>query len=200
MKKLPLMLVCLILATCTLHIHAKKETVQKMYMFGLSASFKDSVVYITDIQEVKDVWYDTKTKFLLGRENYSSQLSQYLTEQKGQKNRTSIVMFNLDKKKLDKKLSTMKQLYTVKSKGKFDVRYLTATDFAFQTVELNFDDEDPKLIKAHRKEQLAAIKAAERQEKLAAKEAKREKKRQKKALKEQKKAQKELKKNAQKTK
>ena len=84
MKKLPLMLVCLILATCTLHIHAKKETVQKMYMFGLSASFKDSVVYITDIQEVKDVWYDTKTKFLLGRENYSSQLSQYLTEQKNQ--------------------------------------------------------------------------------------------------------------------
>ena len=195
MKKLPLMLVCLILATCTLHIHAKKETVQKMYMFGLSASFKDSVVYITDIQEVKDVWYDTKTKFLLGRENYSSQLSQYLTEQKGQKNRTSIVMFSLDKK-----LSTMKQLYTVKSKGKFDVRYLTATDFAFQTVELNFDDDDPRLIKAHRKEQLAAIKAAKRQEKLAAKEAKREKKRQKKALKEQKKAQKELKKNAQKTK
>jgi len=60
---------------------AKKVAVPKMYMFGFAASFTDSIVHFTDIQEVDSAWIDTKSKFLLSREEYSYQLRDYLNEQ-----------------------------------------------------------------------------------------------------------------------
>ena len=48
-------------------VEAKPLKTNKVYMFGFSASFKDSVVYVTEIQNVQEAWIDTKTKFLLGR-------------------------------------------------------------------------------------------------------------------------------------
>ena len=44
-----------------LAVQAKRVKVPKVYVCGFSASFNDSLVYFTDIQEVKDVWIDTKT-------------------------------------------------------------------------------------------------------------------------------------------
>ena len=55
-------------------ISAKRTAVDKVYMFGFAASFNDSTVYFTNVQTVDSAWMDTKTKFLLGRDNYSYQL------------------------------------------------------------------------------------------------------------------------------
>ena len=71
----------------TVEASAKLEKTDNIYIFGFSASFKDSVVYTTDIQNVEGLWIDTKTKFLLNRDEYSHQFKVYLTEKLKQENR-----------------------------------------------------------------------------------------------------------------
>ena len=55
MNKKRYILLALILLTMSLGMTAKNKTVQKVYLYGFSASFKDSVVYFTDIQELENV-------------------------------------------------------------------------------------------------------------------------------------------------
>lgn len=116
---------------------AKHEKVPQMYMFGFSASFQDSIIYMTDVQEIQGVWYDTKTKFLLGRQHYSYQLKNYLTNSKQQPNRVCVVMFALTRKEAERKFIKLRKEYTVKAKGKYDVRYLTTTEFKFESVDMS---------------------------------------------------------------
>ena len=46
---------------------ATKQT--KIYMFGVATSFNDSTLYITEIQEISGAYIDSKTKFLVERDN-----------------------------------------------------------------------------------------------------------------------------------
>ena len=39
---------------------AKNIVEKKAYMFGFSASFNDSIVYFTNIQEIDSVWFSQK--------------------------------------------------------------------------------------------------------------------------------------------
>ena len=55
---------------------ATKQT--KIYIFGVATSFNDSTLYITEIQEISGAYIDSKTKFLVERDNYSYQLRDYL--------------------------------------------------------------------------------------------------------------------------
>ena len=61
-----------LLVSVAMGAEAKQVQVPHMYVFGFAASFKDSVVYMTEIQDVQKAWYDTKTKFLLGRDTNTS--------------------------------------------------------------------------------------------------------------------------------
>lgn len=141
MKFLKLALVALFVGSgTTLHTYAKSK-VTPCYVFGFSASFADSTVYFTDIQKLDSTWLDTKTKFLLGREEYSLQLKQYFNDMK-KPNRTCIVMFATDKKKIDKKYKKLKETYTVKAKGGYDVHYLNHGDFTFQPVYMGIEEEE----------------------------------------------------------
>lgn len=106
----------------------------KMYLFGFSASFQDSIIYMTDVQELNGVWYDTKTKIVYERRQYSDQLKTFLTESKQRPNRVCVVMFAPSRKKAEKLFIKMRKEYTVKAKGKYDVRYLTNTEFQFRPV------------------------------------------------------------------
>ena len=72
---------------------AKVKVVPRMYMFGFAASFNDTIVHFTEIQAVDSVWYDTKNRFMLGREHYSQQLRNHLAD-RDMPARTSIVFFN----------------------------------------------------------------------------------------------------------
>lgn len=118
-------------------IEAKRIKVPKMFMFGFSASFQDSIIYMTDVQEVEGAWYETKSKFLLGRQHYSYQLKDFLANTRQQPNRVCVVMFALTRKEAEKKFIKLRKEYTVKAKGKYDVRYLTTTDFKFQPVDMS---------------------------------------------------------------
>ena len=81
---------------------AKTVKVPHVYLFGFSASFQDSLVFFTDIQDIPNAWYDKKTKFLAGRDTYSEQLKTFLTEQ-GAPNRVCMVFFSTNKSKLEKR-------------------------------------------------------------------------------------------------
>ncbi len=118
-------------------MEAKRIKVPKIFMFGFSASFQDSIIYMTDVQEVEGAWYETKSKFLLGRQHYSYQLKDFLANTRQQPNRVCVVMFALTRKEAEKKFIKLRKEYTVKAKGKYDVRYLTTTDFKFQPVDMS---------------------------------------------------------------
>jgi hypothetical protein len=109
----------------------------KMYMFGFSASFQDSIIYMTDVQEIDGVWYETKSKTLMERHQYSTQLKDFLTDNKEMPNRVCVVMFALTRKEAEKLFIKMRKEYTVKTKGKYDVRYLTMTEFLFHPIEID---------------------------------------------------------------
>lgn len=113
-------------------IDAKPLKTNCLYMFGFSASFKDSVVYVTDIQQVEGAWIDHKTKFLLGRDQYSIQLKEYLEQSMQQQGRICMVIFATKKKEAEKKYLKLMKKYT---KG-YDVRYLNAPEFKFMAIDM----------------------------------------------------------------
>ncbi|MDO5526368.1 MAG: hypothetical protein Q4F85_09835 [Prevotella sp.] len=112
-----------------------KKVKKNLYLFGCSASFTDSIIYITDVQVIENANYDTRSKMLVNREMYSSQLKEYLAEKMGQPHRTCFVMFSDKAKKITKKLGKVRALYTTKSSGKFDVKYLKLDDFRFTIIK-----------------------------------------------------------------
>lgn len=113
-------------------IDAKPLKTNSLYMFGFSASFKDSVVYVTAIQQVEGAWIDHKTKFLLGRDQYSIQLKEYLEQSMQQQGRICMVIFATKKKEAEKKYLKLMKKYT---KG-YDVRYLNAPEFKFMAIDM----------------------------------------------------------------
>ena len=140
MRTLKYIALALLLAVTATTAEAKRVKAPHMYIFGFSASFVDSTLYITDIQDVENVWYDTKTGFLLERDSYSSQLKDYMTEKKGQPNRVCLVMFATNKKKAEKKYEKLKKKYADKNGVIIGLQYLTSADFKFNAVEVSEED------------------------------------------------------------
>ncbi len=116
----------------------KKSPVQKIYIFGLAASFSDTIVHFTPIEEVDSAWLDNK-KFLMAREEYSYQLRDYLAAKLLMPQRTCMVFFDKNRKKLEKKFASMMRLYTtVPKKGRgYDVRHIGQQDFHFRAVDMS---------------------------------------------------------------
>ena len=118
---------------------AKRIQPKHMYIFGFAASFKDSVVYITEIQDVPNVWYDTKSKFLLGRDNYSAQLKEYFRDKLQMPDRVCMVIFAKTMKKAEKKYLKLRKKYLSDKKhtSTYEVRYVTTQDFKFEAVDVS---------------------------------------------------------------
>jgi hypothetical protein len=118
---------------------AKRVQPKHMYMFGFSASFKDSVVYMTEIQDVQGAWYDTKSKFLLGRDHYSSQLKEHFKEKLQMSDRVCMVIFAKSIKKAEKKYLKLRKKYLSDKKrtSSYEVRYVTSQDFKFEPVDMS---------------------------------------------------------------
>ncbi len=111
---------------------AKNKMVPKVYAFGVSTSFNDSTVYITDIQELDSAWIDSKTGFLLNREDYSYQMNNYF-DTLGEKHRTCVIFCELKKKDLDSKFERIKKRYM--GKENYNVKYLADKDFHFTVIQ-----------------------------------------------------------------
>lgn len=118
---------------------AKNDQTQKLYMFGLAASFTDTIVHFTPIQEVDGAWMDKKKRFLMGRQEYSYQLRNYLAEQLGMPQRTCVVVYEKKLKKAEKKRARMIEIYNSPTKNghRNDVRYIPSEAFRFHSVDMS---------------------------------------------------------------
>lgn len=132
-------IVLTLLVCVAMGAEAKTVKARHMYVFGFAASFKDSVVYMTEIQDVQGALYDTKTKFLLGRDSYSDQLKAFFKERMQLSDRVCMVMFSTSKKKAEKKYMKLRKKYTGDKKrpSTYEVRYVTTQDFQFEPVGLD---------------------------------------------------------------
>ena len=89
------LLACLLgLVGMSLSAKVERTTV---YIFGFSASFTDSVAYITDVQQLDSAYIETKYDFLMDRVVYSDQLQTYLEAVKQMPNSTCTVFFHTKK-------------------------------------------------------------------------------------------------------
>ncbi len=134
-----------LMAPTLLPLQAKNIVAPKAYMFGFSASFTDSIVYFTDVQEIDSVWFTQKKKLLAGRSNYSYQLRDFFAEKMNLPKRTCVVIGSEKRKDVEKKLAKMKKQYTSTSKKSkpYEVRYITANEFQFRSVNVGEDDKTP---------------------------------------------------------
>lgn len=125
-------------------LSAKRVVVPKMYMFGMAASFNDTIVHFTNVMEVDSVWIEKKNNFLLGRNYYSYQLRDYLANNKQLAQRTCITVFAKKRAKAEKKLVKMMRLYTKSKDGHkhFDVRFIEDTAFRYHSVNIREFEEN----------------------------------------------------------
>lgn len=119
-------------------VSAKNIMIPKAYMFGFVASFNDSIVFFTDIQEVDSVWVQEKKELLVGRSSYAYQLRDFFTKSFNMPNRTCIVISDKNRKNVEKKYAKMKKMYVEKGANKYDVHYTNSSEFRFHAV--NMDD------------------------------------------------------------
>lgn len=131
------MIAIALMAAGIMKVQAQDVKVPQAYMFGFVASFNDSTVYFTNIQQVDNAWVTKKKQFLAGRNQYSIQLREFFANQRNMPNRTCVVIANVDRKKLEKKYIKMKNKYLVKSKKPYDVRNISESDFKFETVDMS---------------------------------------------------------------
>jgi len=130
-------------------LRAKNYVTPKAYMFGFTASFTDSTVYFTNIQEVDSVWFMHKRDILAGRSSYSSQLRTYCTDKLKQPKRTCIVIGSPKRKDVEKKYEKMKRQYTQNKKGAtYDVKFISEEEFKFQSVNMNDNEEQASATKS----------------------------------------------------
>lgn len=145
MKVLKLtLLVVIMTAFIPTQANAKSIMLPKAYLCGFVANFSDSVIYVTDIQEIDSVWFDSKSKFLMSRSAYTSQLREYFFNKLNMTNRTCIVIFGMDRKKAEKKYTKLMKQYTGKYAGKYDVRHISESDFRFRAIEFFPEEKDKK--------------------------------------------------------
>ena len=123
-------LLCAIMVLASLSTFAENKA-RTVYMYGFAASFNDSTVYFTEIQQLDSAYVDSKTKFLHSRENYSYQLRDYLGAQ-GFKNATCITSFAMTRKEAEKKYLKLRKRYL--EKGNYNIKYLKEQDFRFQPI------------------------------------------------------------------
>ncbi|MCC8187840.1 MAG: hypothetical protein LIP08_10175 [Bacteroides sp.] len=86
------------------------KVLKPVYIFGIAASFTDTVVYYTDIQLLDSVHLNGHG-FLPQRELYSYQLKNYLEYDKQIPNHTCMVYFANNRSDLDKQYSRVMNKY-----------------------------------------------------------------------------------------
>ena len=129
MKIFKLFTLALVLTAFAATAQAKPIQPAHVYMFGFAGSFKDSVVYITEIEDVKGAWIESKSKFLLNRDSYSYQLKEHFIDQYQQPDRVCVVFYATSKKKIEKKLKKLRK--------KYKELIPLPTEFHFEAVELS---------------------------------------------------------------
>ncbi|MBR5465833.1 MAG: hypothetical protein IKU79_00220 [Bacteroidaceae bacterium] len=124
-----------LIAILSLHvINAEaKPKAQKVYIFGVSTNFTDSITYITDIQVINPAYIETKTGFLYDRSIYSQQLQIWIEHFKKQPNTTCTIFFSKKRNSLEKKYIKVRDK-NLKDKSTY-LKVLDAGEFKFTPIE-----------------------------------------------------------------
>ncbi|SFG12074.1 hypothetical protein [Prevotella sp. KH2C16] len=141
--------VIMLLAAINVSAANKKATI---YAFGFSASFNDSIVYFTDIQQIDNATIESKSKFLLNRAEYADQFRDYFNSI-GLEHRTCIISYGLTLKDAEKKLVKLRKRYS--KGGHYKIKYLAGNDFKFRVIsheELATELPIPKIDENKKKE------------------------------------------------
>lgn len=113
MNKCKLLLVALLgMASLTTFAASKDKADEpkRVYMYGVSVNFNDSVVYMTDVQHLDSIVIN-KDGSIQNYANYSIQLKVYLEGMLGESNQTCAVIYSDNKKKLEKRFVKMRKRY-----------------------------------------------------------------------------------------
>lgn len=132
------LLACTLFLITAAPISAQQYDKEPCYLFGFAASFADSTVYFTEIQQIADASLTKHSSLLFGREQYANQLRDYL-QGIGFASPTCVVSFSVKKKNIENKYLKLKKRYT--KNGNYLIKYLTPQDFAFKV-----QTPDPKLM------------------------------------------------------
>ena len=88
----------------------KADEMKRVYLYGVSIDFNDSLVYMTDVQYLDSVRI-LKDGSLQNYANYSQQLKIFLEGSLAEKNQTCAVIYSDNKKKLEKRYVKMRKRY-----------------------------------------------------------------------------------------
>ena len=99
---------------------SKKKIQTEVYVWGVSLSFSDSIVYFTEIQRVEGAIIEDK--LLPNRHLYAYELKDYMSYEEGKPGRTSFIYFSDKRSKLEKKEQKVKKKMI--EGGEKSVRYL----------------------------------------------------------------------------
>lgn len=110
MKYVKILLAVALVFTLCSAFSFKKGVNKPVYVFGVSASFTDTVIYYTGIQLLDSVHLD-KSGFLPQRDLYSYQLKNYLEIDLNAPNRTCMIYFSDNKSKVEKEAAKLMTKY-----------------------------------------------------------------------------------------
>lgn len=131
MKKILLLTITLLLsATLTLSAKKKQQTAQTVYLYAISASFNDTIVYITDIQTVDNAYMERK-HILGGLQEYVQQVDRYFNA-KGMTRRINTVFFQTKRSKAEKQFVKLRKKYT---RSDINLQILPQGEFTFKAVK-----------------------------------------------------------------
>lgn len=108
-----------------------KKALKPIYAFGVSASFVDSVVYFTEVQELDSATLN-KNGFLNKRDAYSYQLKNHL-ENKGLEHRTCMTYFSDSKSEMNSEFSKLSAKY--KKNKAYRYQLIDKSEFHFTKAE-----------------------------------------------------------------
>lgn len=124
MKKI--LVLCGALVACVaLSSFSLKGKEKKVYLFGMAASFNDSVAYCTTVQVVDSV--ELVKGLLPQREAYAYQMKSFIEAVMGKENFTCMIYFSENKAKLEKEAAKVMNKYTKSN----TLKALADEEFAF---------------------------------------------------------------------
>lgn len=129
-------LLCLVLTLLCLFVASEamaKPKQTKVYVFGVSTNYTDSVTYMTDIQVLSPAYIDSRTGFLYDRSIYSQQLQMWVEAAKGQPDTTCSIFFSKKRSNVEKKF--LKVQNKIRKDRSTKLQSLDAGEFKFDVQE-----------------------------------------------------------------
>lgn len=130
MTRKSLFILTIVLAVCMAATNMNaKPRMTRIWMFGVGASFTDSVAFITDVQQLDSAYIETSNSFLYDRSLYALQLKNHLEENLGKENPTCAIYFSKKKASLEKKYAKVRKRF--RSDESINLKQLNAGTFSF---------------------------------------------------------------------